>query len=146
MVRDWRKACTSMLSNPKFCDVTYQRPLLAAMGQGELAIHAGVPVLQSFAMMMLRSSRGAKPAALHRDEIIRSGRATRKQWEAARWRSVEATTRLSFARSWGVSVDFQLALEAVFDKTVLPTGPLVKGQDISADWFFDVYRPECRRL
>lgn len=144
MIRDYQKATTSVLCNPKFIDVSFQRPLLAAIGMGEIAIHSGVPILQAFAQLLIRSARGARPAQTHLDQLIISGRVSRDQLEIVRATPVLDETRLSFYEAWGVSPGEQVHLETKYNAALLATGPPVPGFGISSDWFFDPFRPEIR--
>lgn len=110
--------------------------LANAIGKCELAMCAGVPVLQEFALMMLRA--GAKGKILNKKgkeqvfseqfEYAANMQARTTGWDA---KPVTATARISFWRAFNISADMQYYMEAWLrhhDPTVHPCRNIIDYQ------------------
>lgn len=83
--------------------------LLGAVGQGELSCNAGVPVLQSWANLLIRSSLGEFSEALYSEYMMR--RCERKMKSMP----IEDCARRSFWLAYGITPNKQRELERFFD-------------------------------
>lgn len=91
---------------------------LGLLGWCELALSMGVPVLQSFALLMIRSSRGHKPRNwTYCDRAIMAMRESRRH--AVEPVEVTLEARVSFWEAFGITPDEQRALEEQFDTSIL---------------------------
>lgn len=126
MVRDWRKVLSQACCGTKYWnDPNMVRPMLGLVGACELALNAGVPVLQSFALAMIRNSRGSRA----KFPTLDSGLRARLQAEfgdpelALHSRAVVVTdeSRAHFALTFGVPVWEQLAIEEILSNWTLTT-------------------------
>jgi len=93
--------------------VEYER-WMATIGHLNLALNAGVPVLQAAAIEFLRRSKGRKP--FDNDEEVRASALYQlsKRMEA-RQENIEAVTRRSFFMAFGVQPALQRAWEHYFE-------------------------------
>jgi len=97
--------------------------ILRAVAYCEAVLGEGVPVLQEFAHAMLRKTRGVRwPGNPDLDNYEYQRIVARDDgWASARRSNVSLQTRLSFEKSWGISIEEQLRLESAFAVGVLPT-------------------------
>ena len=121
MVRNWRKVLSHGTSgvkhwnNPKLV-----RPMLKAVGSCELALNPGVPILQEYALALIRNSHGQRLKWIDVDSglLLRARYELRAEnFEDAVYSvSPEAITfeaRESFERAWGVSPSEQEMIERI---------------------------------
>lgn len=80
---------------------------LASIGQGELASNDGVPVLQSFALALMRLGK-VLPKVVAQEFAHR-----REQYRGVS--DITDVARVSFAVAWGIAPETQLELERFFD-------------------------------
>jgi len=84
--------------------------LATAIGKGEHACNTGVPVLQSFSNMIIRSGRGHYSQSLFEEYMFM--RSDGDSDDAV----VTAEARIDFAVAFGMSPTEQISLEACFDR------------------------------
>jgi hypothetical protein len=119
-VRDWRKVLSQSACGVKHWGVPNMvRPMLTAVGACELALSLGVPILQEWAVAMIRNGRGLRPKVLDID----SGLAARVKYEvgavdldvllAVQPSVIRDCDRVAFADTWGTCVEEQLRVEAI---------------------------------
>jgi len=146
MVRDWRKVLSqSTCGTRHWNDPFMVRPMCGLLGDCELALSAGVPILQSYALALRRISAGKRaklsaldPGVAYRvglegdvDELIRS----------AKSRNVTPLARDTFATVFGVTPWEQLAIESILDKWDLDS---TDARTVPAEW--DYRWEDCRSL
>jgi len=116
MVRNWRKVLAQGTSGVKhWNNPLLVRPMMTAVGHCELALSAGLPILQEYAAALIRMGRGERMKWLDVD----AGLAERARAEVgdldlvymARERPVTLEARLSFERAYGVASEVQVAIE-----------------------------------
>lgn len=100
--------------------------LAAAIGQSELACGDGVPMMQAFAQLMIRSSLGAKPLA---SEISR--RAKLEGVANPEAREVTELARHSFAMAFDITPQEQCNFETWCDAQVMEILPATRPDDRS---------------
>lgn len=120
--RDWRKVLSQSCCGTKHWNEPVKvRPMLGLIGSCELALSAGVPVLQSFALACQRMS-GGRCAAFNAAD---PGLAYRVQLEGltldAKARPITQDARMSFELAFGVPVWEQEAIESILERWTLDT-------------------------
>lgn len=66
MVRDWRKVMSHACCGTKHWNDPHMiRPMLGLVGSCELALNSGVPVLQEFALALIRNAKGKMAKSSH---------------------------------------------------------------------------------
>lgn len=120
-VRDWRRVLSQAACGCKhWGDPKMVRPMLTAVGMCELACARGVPILQAFALSLIRNGRGELPRVIDLD----SGVMLRTKYELGEVPTVQslrslkaldvtAEARCEFERTWGVSPGEQLHVEEI---------------------------------
>jgi len=114
-VRDWRKVLSHSCAGTKYWnDPHLVRPLMGLVGQCELALSAGVPVLQGFAEALIRLSGGKCAKSSH----MEAGYRARLSYEGidhtnARSRVITEEARESFALAFGTPIWEQHAIEDI---------------------------------
>lgn len=143
-VRDPIKTMSCDLVGSKWkCTLESRRRLLSSLGLCELILNLGVPVLQSYALALIRSAEGAKPFAtgdfLNSSLAIRAIRESKHVCPSVFDRSmhqfhvkhllklepkpIEDLARRSFEEAFGLSIAEQLQMEQQLSKwTVVLTG------------------------
>lgn len=138
MVRDWRKVLSNACVGTRhWNDPKMVRPMLGLVGTCELALCAGVPILQSFALALIRNANGEQASMLHLD----AGIAYRLKAEAGvdveafvathRARIITDRARLSFERTFDVPCWQQLAIEEILDKWTVDSNI---ADDLPMEW------------
>lgn len=96
--------------------------LLAAIGDCELSLNIGVPIMQEFARYLTRAS--SKRVALPNDMAFRAREMCAIRPGKAHPREIHPLARVSFQRAFGISVSEQLLLESWFRARVpvMPDG------------------------
>jgi hypothetical protein len=120
MVRDPARVTSHALCGSKyFGDAKSRANLLHTIGSCELSLNAGVPILQSFAKMMLKWGEGGH---MLDDASIKQTYAARLDSKTLRTTlPITNEARVSMANAWGVSPAQQLYWEAIFEKhTTVP--------------------------
>jgi len=126
MVRDYRKVlATGATSHDHYDNWRGGRKVLKAVGLCELALNRGVPVLQEYALGLMRLAGNCRPVAA----IERLGSVAYKasfemplsELEDLSPTPISDTARVMFERTWGCTVEQQMALEGVFKSwTAIP--------------------------
>lgn len=144
VVRDYKKVTTAMLTSNKFWLETARPGLLKAMGMGELAVHHGVPILQEFAIMLIRSGGKFRPNRAYLRDLNYEGLCFDRGAKLGRQKPTPITseTRSEFEQAYGVSPVVQMCLEETFRKTLIPYQHMTEGCGLTVDWWFDPLRPE----
>lgn len=147
-VRDPFKTMSADIFGTKWINPAVQKRMLTAVGYCELVLNVGVPVLEEYALALLRAGAGE-----FRDEstdfqysslAIRAKRELRvfhvhalKDISVSRLptRRITDEARLSFYEAFGVSVDMQIAYEERLRSWTIVTGPPRPSQGRSPlDW------------
>jgi hypothetical protein len=119
--RNWRRCLSQDSCGSKhWDDPKLIKPMCAAVGLGDLAVSRGMPILQAHAVALIRMSAGAQLPNFEVDRglAIRTKVETGVELGALVGMSpvaITLETRLEFARTWGVSVEEQVAIEAILD-------------------------------
>jgi hypothetical protein len=162
-VRDPFKCMSCDLIGPKWRgSVQTRRRLLSSIGICELVLNLGVPVLQNYALALLRASSGARP--FDKGDFFASSLALRlkRELKSLPWevrlcefnleklrkinpQPITEEARLSFQRAFDVSVDEQLSLEQQLDQwTISLVGDVFQfnSWDPTTGLDFRVFKPE----
>lgn len=116
LVRPWRKVLAQGTSGVKhWNNPNSVRPMFTTLGWCELALSAGVPILQEYALALIRMGRGEQLKTLD----VESGLAERVRAEVgslekaflSKARPITIEARLSFDDAWGVDMWTQLEWE-----------------------------------
>lgn len=139
-VRDPLKTMSCDLVGSKWkCSLESRRRLLSSLGLCELILNLGVPVLQEYALALIRSSEGAKPYAtgdfLNSSLAIRAIRESRnfpcsvfdreqrkfhvKHLQKLRPAQISHEARRSFEEAFGLSIEVQLSMEKKLSEWVV---------------------------
>lgn len=134
MVRNWRKVLSQSCCGTKhWNDPSLVRPMFGLVGSCELALCHGVPILQAFALALVRMSRGKvaslenmEPGYIHR--LRAEYGSVQSAMHAAKASPVSDRARLSFEEAWGVPSWEQIAIENILgswdvDTTIADTVP-----------------------
>lgn len=121
-VRDYRAVLSKSTSGVRnWSDPIFRTRAIHAIGTCELVLGLGVPVLQSYALALLRNSSGSKDIIRHAPDGLRL-RALRdarllglKDISLVKPQVIEQCARASFARAFGLQEADQVALERRFD-------------------------------
>lgn len=95
---------------------------LRSVGECEAATNAGVPIMQSFANLLLRSTSGYK--TLHLKDMM-----FRKAEERVRVLPITDKARATFALSFGISPTMQVHIENELESQVIPACDIAKYLD-----------------
>jgi hypothetical protein len=111
MVQDWRKVLSTRAAGCKhWNDPALRRGMARAVGLCELALSPGVPILQEYALALLRNAGDVPIPKAVADDLELWARALRE--EPGEPREITLQTRVSFAEAFGVEPSEQLAIEA----------------------------------
>jgi hypothetical protein len=158
-VRDPIKGLSTGLGGVKYLDSErVRRKLVNTIGMAEMTLNLGVPVMQSYAMALMRNASGGgrrernfmrsrhasqrKSAQLDHVQLtaadpmyFRVNRELRamnlKQLERLDPQPITDTARMSFARAFDISVEEQLEMESYLDSW---TFPITGCQDLQSDY------------
>lgn len=141
MVRHPAKVLSNALCTNKFKSPNAMRRFVRAVGECELSLNLGVPVLQAFAMALIRNTQGVKP--LPKWEI--------ESFQHRVWimedvdEPVEITTeaRVSFQEAFDYSWDEQVSIELALSKWVIDFDTITTAtEDFSPVEWIETYGPE----
>lgn len=131
MIRPWRKVLsTAACGTAHWLEKSNLPGLLNAVGLCEFALNRGVPILEEFALALIRMSDGTIPKCF---SLMDEGVGYRlgleyKTRDVSVLRTINAvrsditpTDRHNFARTWGVTPERQHAIEAVLRSWKLDT-------------------------
>lgn len=153
-VRNPSKVLGCAATGFRYFDNPVARPrLLKAIAECELVLNLGIPVLQSFALMLLRNLQGVKPLSMESDSAIMSRvRRELRLYNVSitniKPQEVTEVARESFARAFGISPAEQLAVEARLERMVLDLNRAVTipGEILVDSWSWDnLVRPDLYR-
>jgi len=111
MVRDWRKVLSHGCSHHAHLrQPGFQLPYLRGVGLCELSLARGLPIVQRWCELLLERTAGVSvPSGDFYREYLERGAVLSESVQAV---DVEISTRESFSRAFGLSVDDQLIVEA----------------------------------
>lgn len=148
LVRDWRRVLSGETSGSKHWDQPSTiRSMFATVGVCDLALHAGMPVLQAHAEALVRIGGGARlrPDLLQVDDAIHRlgqelGCDPVSKAVAAKAVPITQFARESFSRTFGLGPEQQIALETALALWSMPTvQPVWSGREY--DWRWVDMRP-----
>jgi len=129
MVRNPRVVTTKdLLTERKFSTVKSLRGHIKAIAQCGIALSGGVPVMQSFYNMLLRSSVGADATPLERNGFYYLSRNMDREIA-----EVSDVARISFYKAFGINIWRQVELERMYDHMSINTS---LGVERSSDSYF----------
>ena len=112
MVRDWRKVLSHACVGVKqWLDPTCVQGMIGLVGECELALSAGVPILQEFALALKRISAGKR---LYERNIAGSGYECRLKMETIKYDKpvdISDEARLAFEEAFDTPIWEQLHVE-----------------------------------
>lgn len=142
MVRNWRKALSQDCCGVKRWDVpNLVRDMLTAIGMCNIALHSGVPILQSWGLACLRNGSGQIPKGFEDDEALayRLGRGYAKLDFEPLPVPISEGARESFAMAFGVDIWEQIDIENKLDAwTVDITQAAVRDLELDYRWKLNV--------
>lgn len=112
LVRNPAKVLSTALVSAKFNikNVKFRRRLARAIGNSELSMNSGIPILQEFALMILRNAGDVEPLFL--DDGLRIRYALQlKDSQPPIARPIDKATREAFYLSFGIDIRTQLEYE-----------------------------------
>lgn len=111
-IRHPRKVISNSLSGFKYMEGGARAKLLNAVGQCELSLNHGVPILQEFALCLIRNSGTTKTL----DWDVADAYYHRMKGEQRVYGASPPTSecRLDFMEAFGITIEWQLALEEFF--------------------------------
>lgn len=119
-VRDFRDVMSkSLCGSRNWGDSTYRSRVINATGMCELVLNLGIPVLQSFALALLRNSEGgtrrhARDGLLQR--ALKDASLIGCSIESVRPREITEIARETFAIAFGLDIFEQIQLENALDR------------------------------
>lgn len=122
-VRDPTKVVNAGLSNSKFGhEPKFAANLLYTIGEAEMSLNAGVPILHEFSKMLFRSGKAPKkPMRL----VTGSQHLLKYQREEKLATAITDEARVSFSAAFGISIAQQLSFERQLSATTLSLSNLV---------------------
>jgi hypothetical protein len=112
MVRDWTKVISHMTSSHVHLrEPAFALRFLRGVGQCELSLNAGVPIIQALAASLVRSSESEKAIDDHFYREYQAMGVEVGSRHLSRFREPSVTARLSFCRAFGVAPDEQVTME-----------------------------------
>jgi hypothetical protein len=112
MVRDWRKVISQMTSNHAHLNQpAFVAPYLRGVAQCELALNAGLPVVQDLAVTLIHATDDVRAvdASFYRDYEVLGVRVDKRMF--ARYKPPSALTRISYHRAFGLDPEEQVEVE-----------------------------------
>lgn len=138
------------LISDKYKDVKGRPMLVKSIGQAELSLNVGVPVLQEFSYMLFRSGQAFQnKSSKNYNKFTQLGSFRYENTLVQGWTKVKpvdivSSSRSSFEEAFGWSIDYQLYLEDLFRRTTLP----LSAEDVcepflsQGQWIPHHFRPE----
>lgn len=150
-VRDYRKVLPFALGGSKYFTVSNRRRLVNTIGLAELALNRGVPVLQEFALALVRNSGTEDVLALEEsDSLFYRVRRELKGRPLSGVKSLPVTdlARASFARAFGLLPSEQVQMEEDLRNLTFTVqgGSDVPVSDVDIDMWFINHRAGGFRL
>lgn len=146
-VRDWRKVLSQAACGVShWGDPHMVRPMLTMVGSCELALGCGIPILQEYALALVRNGRGQRPRVFDPDRGYQA-RLAAELGAAPTWDSLRKTkavpisgaARASFEQTWGVTATEQLWIERALGAwTIHDTHARLVPPEWSSDWVSNV--------
>lgn len=138
-IRDWRKVLSNACCGTKnWNDPNLVRPMMGLVGRCELALNRGVPILQAFALALLRIS-GGKTASL--DKFASTGLVCRIKYEFGGLDNIPTDAlpitdeaRLAFEEAFDTPIWEQLEVERILSCWTLRD---VKAHTVGDEWGLD---------
>jgi hypothetical protein len=125
-VRDWRKVFSGSLCSAKHTHfgVKARSRHMLSVGQGELVLSLGVPVLQAYACALIRNAGDVRPSVLTPEmglywRVRHEIKGTKLTLARVQPLVITPTARLSFFKAYGMDVGVQLALEKYLETWTL---------------------------
>lgn len=143
MIRNWRKVLSqSACGTRHWGDSKLVRGMLNAVGLCELAMGRGVPIMQQFAMQLIRNGDGSIPKAFADDEyeyIKMQQELKGRPISSLKPRDVSWSTRVSFHEAFGIDPLDQIDIEQqirtwLIDSTV----SVMRPAELDHSWRQDV--------
>jgi hypothetical protein len=134
MVRNPMKILSNGLCTNKFVSAKSQRRFVRSCGLCELSLNRGVPILQAYAMALLRNTDGVESLPEWEIESIQH-RASGRSLEVFTYPISEAT-RHSFELAWGFTAGEQFEIENRLSRWVIRFGEPSDGTEafLPASW------------
>lgn len=141
-VRDWRKVLSHAACGVShWGEPSMVRPMLTTVGLCELALNAGVPILQSFAESLIRNGRGSLPRLVDVDRGYEArikaeiGELSLAALQAVRARPITSEARVAFMCAFGVSTAEQLWIEGLLSEwTITSTVARLVPPERDSEW------------
>jgi len=133
-VRDWRKVLSNGCCGTKhWADPNLVRPMFGLVGTCELALNAGVPILQAYGEALIRMSRGRMASMLNAEAGLkyRVSLEFGENSPDAMPRVVTARARRWFERAFGVPEWQQIEIERILSAWDLDDE---RCQDLPLEW------------
>jgi hypothetical protein len=113
MVRDWKRVVSGATASHRWLrEPKFAREYLTGVAMCELSLARGVPLLQAWALELLRAMGGSRDVRTHPHvEYLQVGAWFAREASA---REVSAEARVSFERAFGLPPDTQQQLERGF--------------------------------
>lgn len=113
-----RSMSRSLVSTRHYQHLKGVDKILSMIGHCELAINMGVPVLQAFALSMIRNSGGATPAQSYSGRIWKAQREWKAHGGIVTPLPITMAARLTFEQAFGIDLFEQAWLEKHFERVV----------------------------
>lgn len=147
MCRNWAKVLSQSTSGTKhWNDPQLVRPMMGLLGDCELALSAGVPVLQAYALALRRMSRGKRTNTLNLEQgvvyRVNLEGSFNEVVSSARARKVSPKAREVFELAFGVPEWEQIAIEEILNNWDLDSETAIElPVEWSSEW--DDNRQNC---
>lgn len=139
MVASWRKILSTAACGVKYWHQAGARESMAfSVGQCLLALYAGTPVIQEYALALCRAGSRLNPD-IHYSDIIFKVRAEKKVADLGKIapEPIALSTRFSFERAWGLSLPEQRAIEKRLSEWTLGTDVQSVPEEVRPGWVWD---------
>lgn len=146
-VRHYRDVVSKALTGIRhWQDPNYRAKAIKAIGMCELSLNLGVPVLQAFAVALLRNSEGVEFDVKYLSDGLRVR--WNREFHPAGPVVIEDCARVSFESAFGVSWARQVELEEAFSQWTFsnPASLTYWGQEWNPDWIHMPSNVERHRL
>jgi len=124
MCRNWRKVLSQTCAGTKhWNDPHMVRPMMGLIGDCEVAMASGVPILQAYGQALQRNSRGLRAKITHMDSsyAYRVGLNIGEDIPTLPGLPISPMARLEFERTWGVPEWEQLRIEEILSTWTVDT-------------------------